>query len=215
MPTNGFSDAKNKIPVYTKAEIDPVISKLDTHVANGAIHVTSAEKNTWNSKVGLVDGVIPDAQIPATCLRTSAKGSANGVATLGGDSRIPVGQMPCSNGWTTTVIPASSLSLSWHTFNIAAKRAKVILVYWSSLDFQLYGDYDKDSQTFVGISREQRTSDYLMTFGDLKKQYYARSSASGNPVLTAEIGANANGIRIKLLSGGTARDVTVMVRQDA
>lgn len=215
MPTNGFYDDKNKVPVYTKAEIDPEISKLDTHVANGAIHVTSAEKNTWNAKVGLVDGVIPDAQIPATCLRTSAKGAANGVATLGGDSRIPVWQMPCSNGWVTTVIPASSLSLSWYTFNIAAKRAKVVVNFWTTNQIKLCGDYDKDTQTLVGIGCDRRSSGESTYFGDLKRQYHAYDTSSSSYIATVEVSANANGLRFRMISGATARDITVMVRQDA
>jgi len=59
-------------------------AQIDTHLADGTIHFTQASISITESQISDLGTYIP----------TSEKAAINGVATLGGDGKIPSGQLP-------------------------------------------------------------------------------------------------------------------------
>ena len=78
-----------------------VQNNLTAHAGNTTVHVTSAEKAAWNSKAAGKhasqhgtngsDPITPDA---IGAIATTAKGTADGVASLGTDGKVPASQLP-------------------------------------------------------------------------------------------------------------------------
>jgi len=248
MPVNGFDNAKNKTPVYSKDELDPNLESLNshientdihtsaterattgahiadtdihtsaaerestgTHIADTDIHITSAERSTWNAKVGLDGGGKIDVGVmPDEVVLDSEKAASGGIATLDSSSRIPVSQMPIGV-WEESTIPASSISTSWYNFSVPYYRAKVIINV--GLELKFYGDYTRSRAEYIGICTESKIMNNTR-MGNLLGEHYLSSNSEH---LDFEIGATASGqIRFRLLSGGTAKDISIMVRQDA
>lgn len=49
---------------YNKAYIDAAGNIVDDHTGNTTVHITAAERTSWNSKADLVDGKVPAEQLP-------------------------------------------------------------------------------------------------------------------------------------------------------
>lgn len=215
MPVNGFSDSKNKVPVYTEEEAEPEFRKLDTHVENGAIHVTAEEKTAWNDKVGLNPntGKIDEGLLPSTVVLSSKIGAANGVASLGANARIPFTQMPIGAAWTVTTIPTSSITAAGYTFPISYQRATVI---FNNGGADFYGQYDKQTQTFFGVRKSERGDANVnvdrVYMGNLSTEYYAKRNEATKSM---KVEATASGLKFTLINGGTAQPIIIHVRQDA
>ncbi len=211
MPVNGFSDSKNKVPVYTEEEAEPEFRKLDAHVENGTIHVTEAEKTAWNDKVGLNPntGKIDEGILPSSAVLSSKIGAANGVAPLGANARVPFANMPIGAAWTTTTIPASSITVAGYTFPISFQRATVIFNQGGAA---FYGQYDKQTQTFYGVRRERRTSGTIVSMGNLSTNYYMYNDDANESMRVA---ATASGLKFTLLREVTPAEIEIIVRQDA
>lgn len=101
---------------YTKAEVDSKINtltnKVDVHIDDETIHITDAERQTWNAKVGqgdlasaetrIITAASKDAQSKANDALASAQTYANNLNTSMGN-RVSV----IENALTWQVIPAS------------------------------------------------------------------------------------------------------------
>ena len=55
-----------------------------------------ASASTWNAKYTKPSGGIPASDLAESYILTSAKGAANGVASLGSDGKVPTSQLPSS-----------------------------------------------------------------------------------------------------------------------
>lgn len=55
-----------------------------------------ASASTWNAKYSKPSGGIPASDLAESYILTSAKGAANGVASLGSDGKVPTSQLPSS-----------------------------------------------------------------------------------------------------------------------
>lgn len=78
-----------------------VQSNLTAHAGNTTVHITSAERTTWDGKAAGkhasqhgedgADPITPDA---IGAIASTAKGTAGGVASLGADGKVPARQLP-------------------------------------------------------------------------------------------------------------------------
>lgn len=215
MPVNGFSNSKNKVPVYTEEEAEPEFRKLDNHVDNTTIHVTAEDKATWDDKVGLNPntGKIDEGVLPSSVVLSSKIGAANGVAPLGANARVPFANMPIGAAWTTTTIPASSITAAGYTFPISFQRATVI---FNNGGADFYGQYDKQTQTFFGVRKSERGDANVnvdrVYMGNLSTEYYAKRNEATQSM---KVEATASGLKFTLINGGTAQPIIIRVRQDA
>lgn len=211
MPVNGFSNSKNKVPVYSEDEAAPEFTKLDNHVDDTTIHVTAENKAAWNDKVSLNPntGKIDEGVLPSTVVLSSKIGAANGVAPLGANARVPFANMPIGAAWTTTTIPVSSITAAGYTFPISFQRATVIFNQGGAA---FYGQYDKQTQTFYGVRRERRTSGTIVSMGNLSTDYYMYNDDANESMRVA---ATASGLKFTLLREVTPAEIEIIVRQDA
>lgn len=211
MPVNGFSNSKNKVPVYSAEEAAPEFTKLDNHVDDATIHVTAEDKATWDDKVGLNPntGKIDEGVLPSSVVLSSKIGAANGVAPLGANARVPFANMPIGSAWTTTTIPASSITAAGYTFPISFQRATVIFNQGGAA---FYGQYDKQTQTFYGVRRERRNSGTIVSMGNLSTDYFMYNDDANESMRVA---ATASGLKFTLLREVTPAEIEIIVRQDA
>lgn len=91
--TNGKSAYQTAVEAgYTGTEtaFNAALKDVPGHIANGDIHVTGEEKETWNGKADLVGGKVPESQLPeissvktyvATIGTTWTKDESTGVKT--------------------------------------------------------------------------------------------------------------------------------------
>lgn len=81
--------------------VDTELKKADTHREDGAVHVTAEQKASWDAKEtpagaqAKADQAKADAE--AASIPLTAKGQANGVATLDGTGKVPSAQLPAMN----------------------------------------------------------------------------------------------------------------------
>ena len=85
----------------TAGAAETVQSNLTAHAGNTTVHVTSAERTAWNAKAAGKhasqhgangsDPITPDA---IGAIASTAKGTADGVASLGTDGKVPASQLP-------------------------------------------------------------------------------------------------------------------------
>lgn len=215
MPVNGFSNSKNKVPVYTAEEAEPEFRKLDNHVDDATIHVTAGDKAAWDDKVGLNPntGKIDEGVLPSSVVLFSKIGAANGVAPLGSNARVPLANMPIGAAWITTTIPASSITAAGYTFPISYQRATVI---FNNGGAAFYGQYDKQTQTFYGVRKSERGDANVnvdrVYMGNLSKSYYAKRDETTQSM---QVEATSSGLKFTLINGGTAQPIIILVRQDA
>lgn len=78
-----------------------VQSNLTAHAGNTTVHVTAAQKTTWDSKAAEkhasqhgANGSDPITPNAIGAIATTAKGTAGGVASLGTDGKVPASQLP-------------------------------------------------------------------------------------------------------------------------
>ena len=81
--------------------VDTELKKADTHRGDGAVHVTAEQKASWDAKEtptgaqAKADQAKADAE--AASIPLTAKGQANGVASLDGTGKVPTAQLPAMN----------------------------------------------------------------------------------------------------------------------
>ncbi|MEF2658906.1 hypothetical protein [Dysosmobacter sp.] len=85
----------------TETAFNTALKDVPGHIGNSDIHVTAAQKTTWDSKAAGKhasqhgangsDPITPDA---IGAIASTEKGTADGVASLGTDGKVPASQLP-------------------------------------------------------------------------------------------------------------------------
>ena len=85
----------------TQTAFNTALKEVPEHIGNSDIHVTAAQKTAWNSKAAGKhasqhgangsDPLTPDA---IGAIASTSKGTADGVASLGADGKVPASQLP-------------------------------------------------------------------------------------------------------------------------
>lgn len=85
----------------TETAFNTALKEVPGHIGNSDIHVTAAQKTTWDGKAAGEhasqhgangsDPITPDA---IGAIASTAKGTAGGVASLGTDGKVPASQLP-------------------------------------------------------------------------------------------------------------------------
>ena len=85
----------------TQTAFNTALKEVPEHIGNSDIHVTAAQKTTWDGKAagkhasqhktGGSDPLTPDA---IGAIASTEKGTADGVASLGADGKVPASQLP-------------------------------------------------------------------------------------------------------------------------
>lgn len=85
----------------TETAFNTALKDVPGHIGNSDIHVTAAQKTTWDSKAAgkhasqhganSSDPLTPNA---IGAIASTAKGTAGGVASLGADGKVPASQLP-------------------------------------------------------------------------------------------------------------------------
>lgn len=85
----------------TQTAFNTALKEVPEHICNSDIHVTAEQKTTWNGKAegkhasqhktGGSDPLTPDA---IGAIASTEKGTADGVASLGADGKVPASQLP-------------------------------------------------------------------------------------------------------------------------
>ena len=186
----------------------------DIDTAEGNIGTLQTDVGTLQNDVSALGGRMTDAESGISNINGKI-GAQNGIASLDANTRIPVTQMP-KHGWTSDTIAASSITTSGYTYNISFARALVIINCGQA---KYYGHYEKSQNAFYGIKGYaiQRTvgqsshDDDYIRIGDITGDIRTKSDESESLNLTA----TSSGLKFKLLSGGTAREVSILIRQEA
>lgn len=85
----------------TETAFNTALKEVPGHIGNSDIHVTATQKTTWDGKAAGKhasqhgangsDPITPDA---IGAIASTAKGTADGVASLGADGKVPASQLP-------------------------------------------------------------------------------------------------------------------------
>lgn len=85
----------------TETAFNTALKEVPWHIGDGDIHVTAEQKTAWNGKAAGKhasqhgengsDPITPDA---IGAIASTAKGTADGVASLGADGKVPASQLP-------------------------------------------------------------------------------------------------------------------------
>lgn len=85
----------------TETAFNTALKEVPGHIGDGDIHVTAEQKTAWNGKAAGKhasqhgengsDPITPDA---IGAIASTAKGTADGVASLGADGKVPASQLP-------------------------------------------------------------------------------------------------------------------------
>lgn len=186
----------------------------DIDTAEGNIGTLQTDVGTLQNDVSSLGGRMTDAESGISNINGKI-GAQNGIASLDANTRIPVTQMP-KHGWTSDTIAASSITTSGYTYNISFARALLIITCNQAA---YYAHYEKASASLYGIRKYvlDRTvgavtfEDTVVGMGDVTGDIRTKHDESASLNLTA----TSSGLKFKLLSGGTAREVTILIRQEA
>ena len=118
------SDLTNDSGFQTASDVATAVSgkadssALTAHTGNTTIHVTAADKTAWNAKSDFSGSYndltnkpdIPDSAEDIDAIPVAEKGAANGVASLGATSKVPVEQLPVGDTTSKGVVGAKLTS---------------------------------------------------------------------------------------------------------
>lgn len=148
-------------------------------------------KNHYATKDEVSQGYIPLSQ----------KGAANGVATLGGDGKVPASQLPSFVDDTLEgyLYNGSFYSDSAHTILIAAETGKIYVDLATNRCYRWSGSQYTEISSSLALGETSSTA-YR---GDRGKIAYDHSQATGNPHNTSlgDFGVTATAAELNILDG--------------
>ena len=148
-------------------------------------------KNHYATKDEVSQGYIPLSQ----------KGAANGVATLGGDGKVPASQLPSFVDDTLEgyLYNGNFYSDASHTILIAAETGKIYVDLNTNRCYRWSGSQYTEISSSLALGETSSTA-YR---GDRGKTAYDHSQATGNPHNTAlsDFGVTATASELNILDG--------------